>query len=498
MTTQYGAIATSEDVDDAVSISSMDNIDDLKSSLLAKSLHFDLPVDADAGYRATEVHWCSFRRPHMRAFHGSWMCFCAGWLVWFSMAPLLPAMAESIPMTKQDLWTSNVAALVGTIFLRVLLGPLCDQYGGRPILIGLLMACSIPAGLAGLLVYDFRSLLIVRSLVGCVGATLVAAQNWITAQFTPECSGLAIAASSGWGALGGGLAQGLMGSIVYPTALAVFDDVNLAWRVSLVVPSLIAMTIGGFFWYYSDDSPLGSFREVKRAGLLQDRSAMASFRSGVLNVNAWILFVQFGCSLGIELTMESGISLHLAERFDLELSQASAYGSLFGLMNLFARALGGYISDRAMKQHSLRGRLTMHMLFIFCEGVLILGFIHSKGLALALCFMMAFAALGQMSMGTCMGIIPYVDPRSTGAISGIVGAGGNVGGVVLSNVFRTRGDTAGLYAMVAYCAVSSAVTLLITISGYRGLVFGKEDKALPRSLLVPQATNISEGSNSCA
>jgi hypothetical protein len=73
-----------------------------------------------------------------------------------------------------------------------------------------------------------------------------------------------------------------------------------------------------FFYAYSDDSPLGSYTEVKQAGLLQQRSAVDSFRSGIFNLNAWILFVQFGASLGIELTMESGMTLHLSERFDLE------------------------------------------------------------------------------------------------------------------------------------------------------------------------------------
>lgn len=97
----------------------------LRQSLLERVNDMDLPIDPDKGYKATRLSICSFRRPHMRAFHGSWMCFCCAWLLWFSMAPLLSVMQRtSIPMTNAQIWTGNLCALVGTIFVRILLGPL--------------------------------------------------------------------------------------------------------------------------------------------------------------------------------------------------------------------------------------------------------------------------------------------------------------------------------------------------------------------------------------
>lgn len=475
--------------------SALDSIDStLRQFLLEKSKEFTLPFDADSGYRATALQLTSFARPHMRAFHGSWMCFCCAWLVWFSMAPLLPIVAETMSIDKSQLWTSNVWSLAGTIVLRLLLGPLCDEHGGREILIFLLVICSIPCGLAGLLIHDYFSLVVVRIWMGCVGGTLVPAQFWITSHFAPEVSGVAMATATGWGALGGGLAQILMGSILYPNLLRLLHgNVDLAWRVALIFPAVASLSVAAFFYYYSDDAPLGNFPIVKKAGLMKNRSAVASFRSGICNMNAWILFVQFGAGLGIELTVDSGMTMHLVDRFDsLTIPQASAYASLFGLTNLFARGLGGWLSDRLHRSFSLPGRLAIHMALMVCEGILILSFVQAKSLSCTIFFMTCFAIAGQMSIGTCFGIVPYLDPRSTGTIAGIVAAGGNVGGVILSNIFRSEPDLTAFTVMGWYCLLAACMTPCIMVAGYNSLLFGRQQggkggitSTEPQTLLTP-------------
>jgi NNP family nitrate/nitrite transporter-like MFS transporter len=100
--------------------------------------------------------------------------------------------------------------------------------------------------------------------------------------------------------------------------------------------------------------------------------------------------------LGIELTVESSATLHLANRFDLELADAAAYASLFGIMNIFSRGLGGVISDKMHAMYSLRGRLIVHMIFMLCEGILIFYFVRCGELNTTLVAMVAFAIFGQV------------------------------------------------------------------------------------------------------
>uniref|UniRef100_A0A7S2YK16 Major facilitator superfamily (MFS) profile domain-containing protein n=1 Tax=Entomoneis paludosa TaxID=265537 RepID=A0A7S2YK16_9STRA len=260
----------------------------------------------------------------------------------------------------------------------------------------------------------------------------------------------------------------------------------MAWRVALSVPAVIAFGVACFFYHNSDDCPLGSYKEVRAAGLLQQKSAVDSFRQGIFNLNAWILFVQFGASLGIELVMESGMTMHLSERFGIPVARAAGLASLFGLMNIWARGFGGYISDRLHKMFSLRGRLFLQMALLLLEGLLILCFNQQgSSLNMTLFWMVSFAAAGQMGMGTCFGLIPYIDPRCTGTIAGIVAAGGNFGGVFLSNVFRTSASDAESFQVMAnFCFVAALLTPLLVVSGYRGIVWGQEQTAAA-TLLTP-------------
>eukprot|EP00934_Nitzschia_sp_Nitz4_P003584 Nitzschia sp. Nitz4//scaffold111_size72815//65253//66356//NITZ4_005801-RA/size72815-processed-gene-0.41-mRNA-1//-1//CDS//3329533213//3574//frame0 len=322
---------------------------ELRQVLLQKVEDFSLPYDAQNSYKGTVLRLCQFQRPHMRTFHASWMCFFCSWFIWFSMSPLMPHIQASTGVTTQQIAQSNVMSMVGTIVLRLLLGPLCDQYGARRMLTGLLTICAIPLLLAGILVQGYYSLIVVRFWIGCVGGTLVPAQYWVTNMFVRQVCGRAMALCAGWGAMGGGVAQVVMGTFVFPALQSYLQDDNLAWRVALIIPASVALSVAYFFNKYSDDCPLGNYHELHKAGLLEERSAVDSFRAGVVNINAWILFLQFGATLGIELTMESCATTHLANRFDLPLPRAAAYASLFGIMNIFSRGLGGFLSDELFK-----------------------------------------------------------------------------------------------------------------------------------------------------
>mmetsp|Transcript_3310 Transcript_3310/g.4639 ORF Transcript_3310/g.4639 Transcript_3310/m.4639 type:complete len:203 (-) Transcript_3310:103-711(-) len=87
---------------------------------------FTIATDPDQGYKGTEIRLCSFQRPHMRAFHGSWMCFFVAFLVWFSYAPLLPQVQKDLSLSDSDIWLTNIFSVAGTVVMRFLLGPLCD------------------------------------------------------------------------------------------------------------------------------------------------------------------------------------------------------------------------------------------------------------------------------------------------------------------------------------------------------------------------------------
>src|SRR5258708_36465422 len=69
----------------------------------------------------------------------------------------------------------------------------------------------------------------------------------------------------------------------------------------------------------------------------------------------WALFVIYGCCFGMELTIDNIAALYFADYFHLALTAAGFVAASFGMMNIFARALGGIVSDRCYRRWGLRG-----------------------------------------------------------------------------------------------------------------------------------------------
>jgi len=455
-----------------------------------------IKVDPDQDDKATEIKLCSFARPHMRAFHCSWWNFFIAFFIWFSIAPLLPEVRKTLSLTKVQVWSSSIASVAGTILLRFALGPLCDKFGSRVLFTVILCFASIPTALTGL-VKSSSSLIALRFFIGFAGSTFVMCQYWTSRMFTKEVVGTANALVGGWGNLGGGVTQIVMGSALFPLFRSVaFKDMepeaaaSRAWRVVCIIPAVVAAASGIATWFISDDAPKGNYADMKRNGTMQEVSAAASFRSGAANLNTWILFVQYACCFGVELTMNNAAAIYFVDQFGQSTEAAAAIASIFGWMNLFARGAGGYCSDKANAKYGMRGRLWVHTVFLLIEGILVLVFVRTPSLGGSIAVLVFFSTCVQAAEGTSYGIVPYVNPPVTGSIAGIVGAGGNTGAVCFGLAFRNLPDYRTAFDIMGGVIIASSVlSVLIFIPGHAGMVCGKDapeqEKKNAATLAVP-------------
>lgn len=62
---------------------------------------------------------------------------------------------------------------------------------------------------------------------------------------------------------------------------------------------------------------------------------------GCLNPNSWLMFAQYAACFGVELTVNNTAANYFKTFFDLSTEKAAMAAALFGLMNIFARSLGG-------------------------------------------------------------------------------------------------------------------------------------------------------------
>jgi NNP family nitrate/nitrite transporter-like MFS transporter len=462
-----------------------------KEALLSKAAHFTIAYDANRGYRGTELKFHQTGRPHMRAFHASWICCFTSAFVQFSQAPLLPEIQKSLQLSKRDVWWTNVWMMVGGIPVRFLLGPLCEKYGARSIMTFMLAAAALPTALTGLVAVNLTSLTVLRTVLGAMD-TFVPGQYWITCQFVREVGGTAMAVAGGLGASGSAFSQLVTGSLIFPLVRHwLQDDSDAAWRWSLTVPGILALVVAYFFYYYSDDYPLGNVQDIKRVGLMMERSAVDSFRSGAYNLNSWILFLQFAGSCGVDFTMCNGTAIYFVHSFEVSIAASGVIAFLYGISAVFARGLGGWLSDAVSVNFSLQGRLWAQLVCMLLQGLLNIWFARSDKMSVSIVSMVVFSIVVQMSMGTCYGIVPYVDGPNTGSVAGIVGAGGNAGAALLGCIFMTQDYAVALEYMGWATIAAALLTPLIVVKGYKGIVFGHDDPVGPDSrkqhspLLVP-------------
>jgi len=120
--------------------------------------------------------------------------------------------------------------------------------------------------------------------------------------------------------------------------------------------------------------------------------------------------------------------------------------------NLFARSLGGIASDWLGKRFGMPGRIWSLWISQALEGVFccLLG-LTTSGMALeeipasntagrCVLLLSVFSIFVQMAEGGTYAIVPQVSRSALGVVSGIVGAGGNLGSVVTTAAFFASSD----------------------------------------------------------
>ena len=142
---------------------------------LQPKYEYNLQVDPTQDDRATEIKIFSFQRPHMRAFHASWICFFAAFCSWFAIPPLMPTIAKALKMNAYQKYVSNIVSVLATIFARFICGPMSARYGARTVMVWCLILASIPTFLIGT-VTSFEGLVVIRFFIGIIGSSFVMSQ----------------------------------------------------------------------------------------------------------------------------------------------------------------------------------------------------------------------------------------------------------------------------------------------------------------------------------
>lgn len=143
-----------------------------------------------------------------------------------------------------------------------------------------------------------------------------------------------------------------------------------------------------------------------------------------------VLDLAYLVTFGSELAVVSMLPLFFMDTYNLSIIMAGMLASGFAFMNLVARPGGGLISDKFGRKKTL-----LILLSGLTVGYFAMSQINSAvPVALAVLITMSCSFFVQAGEGAVFAMVPIIKRRMTGQIAGMVGAYGNVGGVLFLTV----------------------------------------------------------------
>ena len=178
---------------------------------------------------------------------------------------------------------------------------------------------------------------------------------------------------------------------------------------------------------------------MRQAGLLAmgaGKGGLGMMGLALRNYRVWLLAACYGGCFGIEIFIHNIAATYYIQTYGLSLETAGFAAGSFGLLALFARPLGGILSDAGARRYGLNGRVWMVFGMMGCEGIGLLMFSHAPGAVLAVTTMLVFGLFLHMSAGAIYSVMPFIDRTAMGGVCGVIGAGGNLGAVAAALLNR--------------------------------------------------------------
>lgn len=451
--------------------------------------------------------------PKIKVLHLTWIAFFVSFLVWFNHAPLMASIRSTFGLTDQQVSALLILNVALTIPARILVGMLVDKVGPR-IMYSALLAISGVLCLLFAFAQDFTTLAITRFLLGFVGAGFVVGIRMVGEWFPAKETGLAQGIYAGLGNFGSAAA-----AVTLPTLALLFGG-DEGWRYSIGVTGLIAIAYGMIYFFTVTDTPKGStYFSPKKAGAMEVTSkgdftmyvilqaplylalVVLAWKLGPANLkmltpewtllayavlaglylhtvyDTWrinkdifkspvpeihrykfrqvaVLDLAYLATFGSELAVVSILPLFFKDTFSLSLALAGFLGASFGMTTFFARPAGGWLSDRFGRRNVL----------LWCLAGTGAGYIAMSrmgpelGIAYAVISTFICSLFVNAGNGAVYAMLPMIKRRLTGQIAGMVGAYGNVGGVLFLTAYsflsaQTFFMLAGITAVAAFLAV---------------------------------------------
>lgn len=364
----------------------------------------------------------------------STLAFTVCFMVWMMFGVIGIPIRKQLGLNATEFGLLTAMPVLTGSLVRVPLGIWTDRYGGR-IVMALLMAATVPAIWLMAYATQYWHFLVIGLFVGLAGGSFSVGTPYVARWFPKSRQGMAM------GVYGAGNSGSAVNKFVAPVLL-----VSFGW---VIVPQVYAAVMAGtvvLFWLFSHSNPAHlvtsnvSFRDQLKA--LKDPR--------VLKYCQYYSIV-FGGYVALALWM---VQYYVGE-FGLDIRVAALLAACFSLPGGVLRAIGGLLSDKYGAH-----KVTWWVMWVSWICLFLLSYPQTdftvvttagaKTFHIGLnvyAFTALMAVLGVAFAFGKASVFKYISddyPGNIGAISGIVGLAGGLGGFVLPILFGALLDLTGI------------------------------------------------------
>jgi NNP family nitrate/nitrite transporter-like MFS transporter len=363
----------------------------------------------------------------------SFLYFDFSFLAWTLLGPLGAQIGESLHLSTQQKGLMVAVPILSGAILRIVLGLAVDRIGAKAtgcsaqlIVIGGLL-CAWLVGLK-----DFQATLLLGGVLGFAGASFAVALPQAGRWYPPHLQGVVM------GLAGAGNIGTVLDALFAPRIAAA-----LGWRAVFgltLIPAIIVLLTYAIF--------------SKEAQVDVKKKKLSDYLNLLKDIDAhWFCFyytISFGGFVGLASTYV----LYFKGEFALTPVQAGDLAAMCTAAGALLRPVGGAIADRI-------GGIRALYRFYAIAGMALLA--SALGHSLFFNFATLCIASGALGManGSVFQLLPQRFGKDIGVMTGLVGAGGGVGGFYLaSSLGFSKGMTGsyliGFTIFAALCFVAIA------------------------------------------
>lgn len=366
---------------------------------------------------------------HPRSLIAALVHFDVSFMVWVLLGSLGAYVAADLDLNPAQKGLMVAVPPLGGAIFRLLIGALAERVGIKRTGLFTMGFTLVPLAWAAFAGGTYAQVLGIGLLLGVAGASFAVALPLVGYWYPPEYRGLAL------GIAGAGNSGTIIAALAAPRIAE-----HVGWHATFGLAAIPVTMAWVAFALLASEPPkppsTGASPLTASLRLLAqpDARKLSAFYS-----------ITFGGFVG----MASYLPIFFVDRFGLTKVSAAGYAALCAVAGSLLRPVGGALADRL-------GGTRVVAAVLASVGAIGVGLatLPSLGLTVALLFC-ALGALG-MGNGAVFGLVPELFPDRIGAVTGLVGAAGGLGGFALPFALGSLAGVLGSFTPGFACVAAAA------------------------------------------